>query len=440
MISPGKTSYCVKEIEEGFEFLHPLTTCPLSSCGHYFICQKWIPEKQANSSSCAQQGAILSISQSVGLTTLSQSEKSRSLLEVYSPSVMGKQFSNQEINEILNRQKQEQERIEQQLTPAKDTPADFPVVGSGTAHPLCGTKIIKGCLEDHPAKELNDIIDHQKDLNGKCMDQGAEIHIFKCSCHRPLCPICNGSWKKRAVSRVWERFVTYGKSLTPEEKKQRKLCHILISAPKTMYHQTMPEMQKSTLTIAKQLNVDAGTIIYHSKRQIEQIKGNWTYENTYFSPHFHIFTPLKRGWINGDKVAKIHDKTGFVIVNFGQRDLKRNISYQLGHAGVPTNHSHIVKWFGEMNYRKLHVEKYVPTQATCSWGHKLDRHVVYIGKDKNDKNPIIDQEPGYVAIVPKEGWLYLPKKRKKERNNYSGKIDPYNWSMRHCIIEDPGGG
>jgi hypothetical protein len=182
--------------------------------------------------------------------------------------------------------------------------------------------------------------------------------------------------------------------------------------PKSMYHLSVKKMQQIALIHLKQLGIKGGSLIYHSKRQIERIKGNWTQENTYFSPHFHIYAHLHKAWINGKHVEQIHKETGIIIRNFGERPLGKSISYQLSHAGVPPNSEHIVKWFGSMNYRKLHVEKYQGTNSTCPWGHKLDHYGVYVGKDS--EKPNLSEKGGYTAIVPKEGWLYLPKKRKKE--------------------------
>lgn len=405
IITPGTTSFCQMDIEEeAFEFLHPKTTCTLKDCTHFFICQQWEKEQQKRASR-APAGAILTIPQTVANSPSSYSS-------VYSQIDFPSKGQNlKELNEILDQNQKEQPQNE-------NTPADYPVVGSGQPHAKCGTYWTKVCLEEHPAKQLNDIIDYQRDLDGKCMHNGAYIQRVMMSCHRPICPVCWTNWRRRQVAKVQKRFDTDEKTFTPWEKRNFKRCHLGVAIPKSMHHLTKKEMQQKVVLSLKRVGINGGSLVYHSKRQHERIRGNWTSENTYFWPHFHVYTHLKRAWIDGAKVDENSKDTGIIIRNFGERPLAKSISYQLSHAGVPSNHAHIVTWFGSMNYRKLHVEKYQGTDATCPWGHKFDHYGVYAGKE-TEKPPLPDKH-GYNAIVKKDGWLYLPKKRKKELDDPGG--------------------
>jgi hypothetical protein len=423
LITPGKTSFCISEIEDGFEFLHPKTTCSQTTCQHHFICKQWEKEHQFVS---APSGAILPIPQSVVSSSQSGSnfKLQNSINNIFLSSVYSQidlPYNSQnikELNEIIDQNQKEQPFNE-------NTPADFPVVGTGQPHVKCGTYWTKVCLEEHPAKELNDIIDHQRDLDGKCVHNGAYIQRVMMSCHRPICPVCWTNWRKRQVAKVQTRFDKLEETFTPIEKRNYKRCHIGASVPKLMHYLTKKQMQQELLPYLKRLGIKGGTIIYHSKRQIEQIRGNWTPQNTYFSPHFHIYTHLWKAWVNGKTVDNIYKETGIIIRNFGERILGKSISYQLSHAGVPPNSAHIVTWFGTMNYRKLHVPKYEGKNLTCPWGHKLDHYGVYVGKES--EKPNLPELNGYSAIIKKDGWLYLPKKRKKELDDPGGKYyDEYN--------------
>lgn len=405
--TPGQTEFCQTDIDGPFEFLHPKTTCTLNTCKQYWICQVWEKEQQTKCNSRAPSGAILPIPQTVA-------NCSPLFINVYSQIDLPYKGQNlKELNKILDQNRQEQPFIEN--TP--EAPADYPLVKSGEPHAKCGTFWTKGCLEEHPAKILNDIIDHQKDLDGKCIHDGVYYQRVMMSCHRPVCPICWLNWRRREVAKVQKRFDTLEETFTPWEKRNFKRCHVGAILPKSMHHLTKKEMQQKTLIQLKKAGIKGGTIIYHSRRQRISIKGNWTPENTYFWPHFHIYTHLKRAWINGKITDAIEKETGILIRNWGERELGTSISYQLSHAAVPPNHGHIVTWFGTMNYRKLHVEKYKGTNATCPWGHPLDRFIVYVGKESEKPN-LPNKE--YSAIAKKEGWLYLPKKRKKELDGPGG--------------------
>jgi hypothetical protein len=287
---------------------------------------------------------------------------------------------------------------------SEETPfykADWPIVGHGTVHVSCGTFWTKVCLEKHDSRELPESVDHQKLLDGQCSEDGVFIQRVKMSCHRPICPTCWPDWRRRQVARCEERFKASEKDYNRKERRNVKRCHGAISVPKKLWHLTEQDMKKLALKYLKQVGIGGGSIIYHPKRERKKQRGLW-----YFSPHFHVYFHAERAWIDGQKVRALHAKTEWVFRNFGERPLIKSISYQLSHAGVPPNHGHIVTWFGSMNYRLLHVDKYHGEQSKCPWGHPLTHYGIYAGRAKLD----LPNKEGYSAYLPREGWIELPKK------------------------------
>jgi len=279
--------------------------------------------------------------------------------------------------------------------------ANWPLVGRGVKHASCGTYWTKICMEKHDPKELSESVDHQKLLDGHCIKDGAYIQRVKMSCHRPVCPECWPDWRRRQVARVEARFKVSEKDYNRQERRTVKRCHGAISVPEKNWYLSEPEMKKQALKYLKQLGIGGGTIIFHPKRERKKKRGVW-----YYSPHFHVYFHAERAWIDGQKVRKLHAKTGWVFRNFGERPLQKSISYQLSHAGVPPKHGHVVTWFGSMNYRLLHVEKYHGEAMKCPWGHPMTHYGVYLGKALLQ---LPDRE-GYSAYLSREGWMELPKK------------------------------
>jgi hypothetical protein len=407
LIVPGKQPQCQTDIEYDpidetttFEFLHPKTTCELTTCEHHYICKTW--------KSGAQKGAILPISQSVEFNPIIG----------YSPSDM-ENCETEELNQFSNLPFAE-----------KDYIANYQVVGQGTKKPTCGT-FHKGCLEPHPAIELNDKIIHQKDLSGNCEPNQGYGEITAWSCHRPLCPVCFPSWVKRSIMRAEPRFTAREKQIQEEitalqqktkltptetqqlrEKRNLKRCHIAVSVPQKDYDLTVKQMLKKALKILKQLGIDGGTAVYHSARQIKKIPRNWTPQNTRYEPHFHFYAHVPYAWLNGKKVDQIHARTGYVTRMIGERPIKKSLYYQLSHAGVPPKHGHVITWFGSMNYRKIHVEKYQGQGAKCPWGHKLNHYIIH--PKEQDLKLNIPEKDGVRFLFDKTGWIYLPHKIKQK--------------------------
>jgi hypothetical protein len=210
------------------------------------------------------------------------------------------------------------------------------------------------------------------------------------------------------VARVKDRFETFEKGFNREEKRHLKRCHGTISVPKKYWYWPQEKMKRWALRYLKELGVKGGTIIYHSKRRREKLK-IW-----YYSPHFHVYFHTWNAWIDGGRVKAWSKRTGWVFKNFGERPLTTSISYQLGHASVPPNHGHVVTWFGSMNYRLLHVEQWHGERAKCPWGHVLDSYGVYLGEKKLE----LPNKDGYQAYLPRDGWIKLPHRKKKDSYDY----------------------
>lgn len=366
LVVAGSMPECQIDVEdEIFEFIHPKTDCFRATCEHFSICSRYKSRR------------ILSIPQSAQSEDVSDSS-------VYSPSV----FYDLEI------EKRSIEEIE-------FFRANWPLVGDGVAHAKCGTYWTKVCNKKHDPIELPEGIAHQKGLDGKCLHDGVAVLRVKMSCHRPICPTCWTDWRKRQIARAKHRFEASEKDYNRKEKRHVKRCHGVISIPKQLWYLSEEKMKILALKHLKTLGIDGGTIIYHPKRERKNKKGSW-----YFSPHFHVYFHAWNAWVDGEKVKKWSKKTGWVFNNFGERVLGKSLSYQLSHAGVPPNHGHVVTWFGSMNYRLLHVEKWHGDSAKCPWGHVFDHYGVYQG----EKPLELPNEDGYQAYLPRDGWLILPNK------------------------------
>lgn len=292
--------------------------------------------------------------------------------------------------------------LEEEYSPSNEVfVADLPLVGSGTAKPLCGNFYKVGCLERHEPKELPKGIIHQRGLDGNCLRDGAEIHVHRFFCHRPLCPICTEEWQARATKRCLERFKVYDED--ESNLRAGHQIHFIVSIPKRIRHKSYLELKRLAISEAKKVGFEGGSVIYHSKRK-NAIKG------MYFSPHFHM---LGYGWIEGEQVIERHDKTGLIFKNAGLRkSLEGTIRYELNHAAVPQKSGHVVTWFGSMGYRNLHVEKVKGEKEKCLWGHPM-HDVAYVGKEPLE----LPKEDGYVCYVRREGWIYLEKWKQEVKWN-----------------------
>ena len=390
-------SYTLEE-EDGFVLMHPDSiSCQLVSCKHHKIC-----------SSVGKNPRILSIPQSVqSVPSPSRGEYSQSVFEKKSIENHFPMPEGDFLGQIVTGHMCGTHMEKAHETEEFFIKADWPLVGVGVEHASCGSFWTHLCLEKHDSMELPETVRHQKRLDGKCQKDGVFVQRVKMSCHRPICPKCWQDWRARQVAKVKPRFEAMEKTFNRHQLRHLKRCHGTISVPKALWHLSVPSMKKLALKYLKELGIAGGTIIYHPRRERHRKRGDW-----YFSPHFHVYFHAWNGWIDGEMVTKFSRRTGWVFRNFGERPLSKSISYQLSHAGVPPDHGHIVTWFGSMNYRLLHVEKWHGEPQKCPWGHKMDRYGIYVGKDPA---PALPEEDGYVAYIAREGWIYLPKSI-KQRN------------------------
>ena len=427
----GTMPQCEVEMDGLFEFLHPKTTCDLVSCEHHFICSKY---------EGPQKGAILPISQSsffpikgyIDKVPLQKSKifkPQNGVIDRVVEGIEGYSKNFRKGQKRLSDFKHSLEKIEDyeqslcqdlefeggisdlerysEIKNLQHFSADWPLVGSGEAHVYCGSFWKKTCLEDHPPIVLPDELPHQRGFDGKCMPDMAFIELHKMSCHRAMCPVCWEDWRSRQIASATKRFEAFEEVLNDREKNHLKKCHTMMSPPKRLWGLPQKKLQKLVYRYLKELGIDGGTCVFHSKR----FKKN---RMKYFSPHFHPYVYLWNGWIDGKKVDEWSKRTGWVFKNFGERPLAKSLSYQLGHAGVPPKRGHVLKWFGNMSYNKFHVEKFHGDISHCPWGHPMDKFGVFIGSPKDA--PVFPDEDGFTALVPKDGWVYLPKGGTKKRN------------------------
>lgn len=391
----GTMPQCEVEIDGLFEFLHPKTTCDLVSCEHHFICSKY---------EGSPKGTILPIPQSIFSPLLEEYRQTKNL---------------------------ENEKVLEKTETLRKIEANWNLVGSGKAHVYCGAFWKKACLGHHPPMNLPDDVVHQKGLDGKCLPNMGFAKVKKMSCHRAKCPICKDDWKARQIARAKKRFEVFEEKFNRKEKRHLKRCHDIFSIPKKDWGLSQKKMQQLAYKYLKILGIMGGSIVYHPKRErCGKCGVNKPQKKDYcpkcgsnvfvwyYSPHFHIYCHLWNGWIDGAKVKKLEKETGWVFKNIGKRPLSKSLGYQLGRAGVsPKTKAHVLKWFGSMSYNKLHVPKFRGEIPTCPWGHPLE-FAVFQGKKEND--PKLPDKDGACAMVPKEGWIILPKPR-----NGRNKVDFY---------------
>ena len=129
----------------------------------------------------------------------------------------------------------------------------------------------------------------------------------------------------------------------------------------------------------------------------------------YVSPHFHLIVYGKV-----TNTTEFYNKTKWLIKNKG--DLGSEIAvfnctrYLLSHAGVRKG-THAVRWFGEVSYRKLKIEK-EPFSHNCPYC-ELPLRIFRLKMDQKSKPPPIDfvglwESECFEAIDPHDPEAKIP--------------------------------
>ncbi len=164
------------------------------------------------------------------------------------------------------------------------------------------------------------------------------------TCKTSHCPLCFESWINRQASRSARRFLKFASN------KRFHFRHIILSPPPeaiTMSYNKLKSWLQFALKIA---NIKTCAIVFHPFRFHDNQK-----LLHYVSPHFHL---LVYGRVTN--TTEFHNKTQWIIKNKG--DMKTDVDifncmrYLLSHAGVRRG-THVIRYLGDISYRKLKVEK-----------------------------------------------------------------------------------
>jgi len=257
---------------------------------------------------------------------------------------------------------------------------------NGEKYGTCGVLYSMGCLdtESHTSRGLDNyegIGAEYGDCEGK-----AYIKRIKCSCKRAECPICYKSWFVESSRQIVRRLEIGRRVLRISGRE----IHVVASVPRRLWSLDYAKLRTKAQFLLKKVSFYGGSIVFHpfrwSKRELK-----W-----FFSPHFHC---LGFGWINGNKVAQIHRKSGWIIKNLGVRDSVFGTAYyELSHAGVHSKYKSFT-WFGIFSYNKLNIPKLAESKLKCPiCGRKLVR-VDYFGIGESG---VPDLEGEY--LVDAKGW------------------------------------
>jgi hypothetical protein len=247
------------------------------------------------------------------------------------------------------------------------------LAGNGKSYHDCGKTLVFGCLdvEAHVQGRLD------ADVVGK-----AFLDLRRRSCGRPECPVCYEKWAGKEAHKIEYRL--------GEWKSKGRVIHVAVSVPKSLYGHSIESLRSRAYRIARSVGFFGGSCVYHPARErcvfCGSLKDSMTKncENCgcsefkwVFSPHFHL---LGYGWIQGNKVAELYRKEGWIVKNLGIRDTVVGTAlYELSHAGVHADH-HSVTWFGSLSYNKMRVAPEVVEKKTCPLcGGELSR-LLWVGE------------------------------------------------------------
>jgi len=249
----------------------------------------------------------------------------------------------------------------------------FVLPAQGQAKPYCKKWVSWGC---------NNIKQHPK---GKHYAE----HEQK-TCKIAHCPLCFESWINRQANRCTRRFSKFAKG------KEYHFRHIILSPPQEKaMKMSYPELKKWLDYALKIANIKTCAVFFHPAR-FDNKK-----EKPYVSPHFHLIVYGKV-----TNTIEFHNKTNWLIKNRG--DLKTDVDvfncvrYLLSHAGV-RKRTHVVRYLGDISYRKLKVEK-EPNCHVCPYC-ELPLSIFFIRDSPKSKKPPIN----YVGLWESDNFFpYYP--------------------------------
>lgn len=229
----------------------------------------------------------------------------------------------------------------------------FELCGTGVPEPDCQEFIAMGCFQEHKQTKINSKLKNPIYVKG-----------FRRNCLRMECPTCNdreidnGKLMKVAKSRakkINKRFRQY-QFKNPQMKKHWSVKHFLVSPQRQegYANEDYKEMRKRAYELMKSIDIRGGVMIFHPFRRKEQGK-RYSLDNIRVSPHFHV---IGYGNVRGLDTKQVYYESGWLIKNFGKRNIKHTAYYLLSHCGVDKNkRKKSIMWFGDLSYNKLTVNK-----------------------------------------------------------------------------------
>jgi len=196
------------------------------------------------------------------------------------------------------------------------------------------------------------------------------------TCKTAHCPLCFESWINRQANRSARRFAKFAKG------KKYNFRHIILSPPPEKAITMSYNELKKWLTFAlKVANIKTCAIVFHPFRFHDNQK-----LLHYVSPHFHLLV-----YGNVTNTTEFYNKTQWIIKNEGDMktdvDVFNCVRYLLSHAGVRRG-THVIRYLGDISYRKLKVEK-EPQKHFCPYC-KLPLTIFFIKYSPKSLKPPID--------------------------------------------------
>jgi len=219
------------------------------------------------------------------------------------------------------------------------------------------------------------------------------------TCKTAHCPLCFESWINRQANRSARRFAKFAKN------KKYNFRHIILSPPPEKAITMSYNELKKWLTFAmKVANIKTCAIVFHPFRFHDNQK-----LLHFVSPHFHL---LVYGRVTN--TTEFHNKTNWIIRNKGDMktdvDIFNCVRYLLSHAGVRRG-THVIRYLGDISYRKLKVEK-EPQNHFCPYC-ELPLTIFFARNSPKSKKPPINYvglwEPScFKLFIPTEDDKQIP--------------------------------
>jgi hypothetical protein len=265
------------------------------------------------------------------------------------------------------------------------------IPGTKEEHYWCDTWHSKGCpnLEGH------------KD----CKHKGKIfLKQYKKYCFRASCRKCYRKWMVRQANRGTRRIEKYAK------KSGKEPIHIFFTIPERHYHLPLKTLRKIATTIAKEIGLKGGAIMYHPYNKKQRILGD--------KPHFHVIafgTTVRR--------SISYYKYGWVVINKGfRKSVFGTFYYDLSHCGIKKGFQ-AVTWFGDLSYSKLKLEKEPNSNICPACGNKLVP-IYYKGT-----NPPAPPDQYFEGFVDPAGFYEVETMQKLEWTSH----DRYEYALNQSL-------